>query len=302
MDFPRIYLQESLSIEALISFHYFEYAKGFVFDGEQHDFWEILYVDKGEVEVRADDVIHTLVQGNMIFHKPEEFHTVHVRHEHKPPNLIVIAFACPSEAMYKLANKVVSLGDRERNMLSIITQEGFHAFLPPFDSPSVHLLERNIGAPFASEQLIKAYLEVLLITLIRKHDAGASLKEAQKLKQSSLHKEKDEQRLVGQILDYFRDHLADSFTLDDVCQAFHLGKSRMKELFQSQKGMGVMEAFKSLKIEQAKTYMREGTYNITEIASLLGYTSIHYFSRDFKKTLGMSPTDYAKSVKARVHQ
>lgn len=302
MDFPRIYLQESLSIEALISFHYFEYAKGFVFDGEQHDFWEILYVDKGEVEVRADDVVHTLKQGNMIFHKPEEFHTVHVRQTHKPPNLIVIAFACHSAAMIQLENKVVALGDRERNMLSSIIQEGFQAFLPPFDSPSVHLLERNPTALFGSEQLIKSYLEFLLITLIRKQEIGVSVQEPQKLKQSSLQKEKAEHGLVGQITDYLRDHLADSFTLDDLCQTFHLGKSRMKELFQSQKGMGVMEAFKSLKIEQAKTYMREGTYNITEIASLLGYTSIHYFSRDFKKTVGMSPTDYAKSVKARVHQ
>lgn len=302
MDFPRIYLQESLSIEALISFHYFEYAKGFVFDGEQHDFWEILYVDKGEVEVRADDVIHTLQQGNMIFHKPEEFHTVHVRHDHKPPNLIVIAFACHAEAMSQLANKVVSLGDRERNILSIITQEGFHAFLPPFDSPSVHLLERNEAASFASEQLIKAYLEILLITLIRQQDARGNVQEAQKLKQSSLQKEKAAVGLVAQIMSYLSNHLADSFTLDDLCQTFHLGKSRMKELFQSQKGMGVMETFKHLKIEQAKTYMREGPYNITEIANLLGYTSIHYFSRDFKKTVGMSPSDYAKSVKARVHK
>lgn len=301
MEFPRIYLQESLSIEHLISFHYFEYAKGFVFDGEQHDFWEILYVDKGEVEVRADDIIHTLQQGNMIFHKPEEFHTVHVRQAHKPPNLIVIAFACRSEVMVQLENKVVSLGDKERNLLSNIIQEGFQAFLPPFDSPSVHLLERNPSAPFGSEQLIKSYLETLLITLIRKKD-GASAQETTKLKQSSLQKEKAEHQLVQKISDYLSEHLADSFTLDHLCQTFHLGKSRMKELFQSQKGMGVMEAFKQLKIEQAKSYMREEAFNITQIASLLGYTSIHYFSRDFKKTVGMAPSDYAKSVKARVLQ
>ncbi|WNR43148.1 AraC family transcriptional regulator [Paenibacillus roseipurpureus] len=300
MEFPRIYLQESLSIGHLISFHYFEYAKGFVFDGEQHDFWEILYVDKGEVEVRADDVVHVLQQGNMIFHKPEEFHTVHVSHAHKPPNLIVIAFACESTAMSKLANKVVSLSDRERNMLSMLTQEGFNAFLPPFDSPSEHQLERNPEAPFASEQLIKSYLEMLLITLIRKQEAGAQ-PETQKFKQSSLQKEKAESLKVQQIITYLNDHLADSFTLDHLCQTFHLGKSRMKDLFQSQKGIGVMEAFKSLKIEQAKTYLREGNYNITEVANLLGYTSIHYFSRDFKKTVGMSPSDYAKSVKARVY-
>ncbi|NOV00741.1 AraC family transcriptional regulator [Paenibacillus planticolens] len=301
MEFPRIQLQESITIQNLISFHYFEYAKGYVFDGEQHDFWEILYVDKGEVEVRADDQIHTLQQGHMIFHKPEEFHTVSVKHEHKPPNLIVISFECASEAMTSFENKIVPLGDRERNMLSLIIQEGFQAFLPPFDRPTVHILERNPEAPFASEQMIKSYLEALLITLIRNQKQGSSSIDASlKYKQSSLQKEKAEQRIVQQIIAYLQDNLSQSFTQDQLCQTFHLGKSRLKELFHTQMQTGVLEAFKAMKIEQAKTYIREGRYNFTEIAAMLGYASIHYFSRDFKKTVGMSPSDYAKSVKARV--
>ncbi|MCY9694727.1 AraC family transcriptional regulator [Paenibacillus alginolyticus] len=299
MDFPSIQLQESLTIQTLYSFHYFEYAKGFVFDGEQHDFWEILYVDKGEVEVRADDQIHTLHQGNMIFHKPEEFHTVSVKHEHTPPNLIVICFECTSPAMTIFETKILSLGDRERNILSLIIQEGFQAFLPPFDKPTVHHLERNPHAPFASEQMIKSYLELLLITLIR-NQAQASTQDSMKNKQSSLQKEKAEQRIVQQIMDYLKANLSQSFTQDHLCQTFHLGKSRLKELFQSQMQTGVLEAFKSLKIEQAKTYIRDGRYNFTEIAAMLGYASIHYFSRDFKKTVGMPPSDYARSVKARL--
>lgn len=299
MDFPSIQLQESLTIQTLFSFHYFEYAKGFVFDGEQHDFWEILYVDKGEVEVRADDHIHTLHQGNMIFHKPEEFHTVSVKHEHTPPNLIVICFECTSPAMAIFEKKILSLGDRERNILSLIIQEGFQAFLPPFDKPTVHRLERNPSAPFASEQMIKSYLEVLLITLIRNQEQ-ASTPDSMKYKQSSLQKEKAEQRIVQQIMDYLKANLSQSFTQDHLCQTFHLGKSRLKELFQSQMQTGILETFKSLKIEQAKTYIRDGRYNFTEIAAMLGYASIHYFSRDFKKTVGMPPSDYAKSVKARL--
>lgn len=299
MDFPSIQLQESLTIQTLFSFHYFEYAKGFVFDGEQHDFWEILYVDKGEVEIRADDHIHTLHQGNMIFHKPEEFHTVSVKHEHTPPNLIVICFECMSPAMTIFEKKILALGDRERNILSLIIQEGFQAFLPPFDKPTVHHLERNPHAPFASEQMIKSYLEVLLITLIRNQEQ-ASTPDSMKYKQSSLQKEKAEQRIVQQIMEYLKANLSQSFTQDHLCQKFHLGKSRLKELFQSQMQTGVLEAFKSLKIEQAKTFIRDGRYNFTEIAAMLGYASIHYFSRDFKKTVGMPPSDYAKSVKARL--
>ncbi|MFC5652240.1 helix-turn-helix domain-containing protein [Paenibacillus solisilvae] len=299
MDFPRTVLQQFFSITKLISFHYFEYARGYIFEGEQHDFWEFLYVDKGEVEVRADDITHTLKQGDIIFHKPNEFHTVCVKQHHKPPNLIVMSFECQSGAMAKFENQALRLGDRERNLLSMIVQEGFQAFLPPFDSPSFHVLERNPAAPFGSEQVIRSYLEILFITIVRNGQQMPLSTNKDNKKLSPLHKESAEQQIVQQLIDYMNANVSRSLSHEQLCQTFHIGKSRLKELFQAQMGTGVLEYFKSLKIEQAKTLIREQLYNFTEVANLLGYGSIHYFSRDFKKSTGMSPTDYAKSVMAR---
>ncbi|MDG0808017.1 hypothetical protein [Cohnella rhizosphaerae] len=45
--YPRTRLQIELSVRRLISFHYFEFAPDFKFEGEKHDFWEFVYVDKG---------------------------------------------------------------------------------------------------------------------------------------------------------------------------------------------------------------------------------------------------------------
>jgi AraC-like DNA-binding protein len=273
MDFPRTVLQQFFSITKLISFHYFEYARGYIFEGEQHDFWEFLYVDKGEVEVRADDATYTLTQGEIIFHKPDEFHTVCVNQHHKPPNIIVMSFECQSSAMTKFENQVLRLGDRERNLLSMIVQEGFQAFQPPFDSPSIHTLERNTAAPFGSEQLIRSYLEILFITIIQNQLQPAASKESRKL--SALHKETAEQQIVQQLITYMNAHISESLSHDQLCQAFHLGRSRLKELFQAQMGTGVLEYFKTLKIDQAKTLIREQQYNFTEVAHLLGYGSIN---------------------------
>jgi AraC-like DNA-binding protein len=297
MEFARLSLRETFSIKKLISFHYFEYAQGFSFEGEQHDFWEFLYVDKGEVEVRADDRTLELTQGTIIFHKPGEFHTVRVGKHHKPPNLIVISFECRSPYMARFENKIMALGNRERNLLSLIVQEGFQAFLPPFDDPLVHRLSRNPNALFASEQVMKSYLEILLIHLVRNQERAGG-QETGKL--TSVKKEKAEQRIVQQMIDYMKNHLSASLSLDQLCKAAHLGKSRLKEIFQSQTGTGALEYFKMLKIEEAKSLIREEQYNFTEIAAMLGYASIHYFSRDFKKSTGMSPSEYARTVKARI--
>ena len=53
-----------------------------------------------------------------------------------------------------------------------------------------------------------------------------------------------------------------------------------------------------MSIELAKKYLREDNYNISQIAELLGYSSVHYFSLQFKKETGMSPSEYSTSIKA----
>ena len=55
-----------------------------------------------------------------------------------------------------------------------------------------------------------------------------------------------------------------------------------------------------MKINYAKQMLRQGELNITEIAEQLGYDSIHHFSKQFKSITGMSPREYAKSIKSRL--
>ena len=55
----------------------------------------------------------------------------------------------------------------------------------------------------------------------------------------------------------------------------------------------------NLKIDTAKQLMREGNYNITQIADYLGYASVHYFSRHFKQVTGMTPSEYTLSIQAK---
>jgi len=298
MKFNRTPLPPSISVDQLISFHYFEYASGFVFDGEHHDFWEFLYVDKGQVQVQADKKTFELRQGHIIFHRPDEFHTVRVLPQHKPPNLIVISFDCVSPSMAHFRNKVLMLGDHDRLYLSQALQEGFRVFSPPYDNHADHTLVRQPNAPFGGEQLIKMHLEMLLISLVRSflRDADPGLRP---LRQTTANKANFEQDIAHRIDQFLRENLTSNLSLDQVCSEFHLGKSRLKDIFHACFGSGVMERYKLLKFEEAKSLIRERKYNFTEIAGMLGYASIHYFSREFKKHAGMSPSEYARTVQAQ---
>ena len=53
-----------------------------------------------------------------------------------------------------------------------------------------------------------------------------------------------------------------------------------------------------MKIDEAKKLISMKKYSVTEITSMLGFTSVHYFSRLFKQITDMTPTEYARSIKA----
>ena len=54
---------------------------------------------------------------------------------------------------------------------------------------------------------------------------------------------------------------------------------------------GIIEFFTEMKVEFAKQLIRENQLNFTQISDFLGYSSIHYFSRQFKKVTGMTPSN-----------
>ena len=55
MGFVHTILNEVFQIDSIVTLHYFEFAKNYVFEGERHDFWECVYVDKGEIEIIHND-------------------------------------------------------------------------------------------------------------------------------------------------------------------------------------------------------------------------------------------------------
>ena len=76
MTYIKTTLKREIAIDSIITIHYFEYMKDFVFHGESHDFWEFLYVDQGSVIVQAGENHFRMEAGDIIFHEPNEFHAV----------------------------------------------------------------------------------------------------------------------------------------------------------------------------------------------------------------------------------
>lgn len=290
MAYTAIQLRRPIRIERIITVHYFEYGPDYTFVGESHDFWELVYVDKGEIIAQAGEAEHLLQKGQMLFHEPGEFHTLKAAGG-RAPNVVVVTFECEGAAMDFFRGRLLSAGDTERALMARIVEQAAEAFATPLDDPLSQTMERRTDQPFGAEQLIALALESLLLELIRKGGAPAAARP------SSLLRENSRNDLLERVCRYLEENLEKRLTLSDICRDNLVGRSYLQKVFREKTGGGAMEYFGRLKVRRAKELIREGQHNFTEIAALLGYNSIHYFSRHFKKVTGMTPSEYASSVK-----
>ena len=292
MAYESITLNQEIIIDNIISVHYFEYMSDFSFEGESHDFWEFLCVDKGAVNVVADTTTYTLNKGDIIFHKPNEFHNVKANNI-IAPNLVVIAFECTSPAMDFFKNKILRVGQTEQTLLAQIIKEARETFSCRLDDPYCEKLTRNENAPFASEQLIKMYLQQVLIHLKRTYDVETP---ASPCTQTFQNKAADE--LFNKIVAYMEENMNAQMSIDQICHDNLVSRSILQKIFKQHANCGPIDYFSNMKISAAKQMIRNRHMNFTQIADNLGYASIHYFSRQFKKITGMSPSEYAASIKS----
>lgn len=298
MTRPRYVLKEELTIRKLVTFYYREMSKHFYTRGEKHDFWEFIYIDKGEVEFFTDLGNYHLRQGDILFFMPNMFHGGRALNK-TTSSIIILSFECESDSMSVFEGECrFRLQEDEYRILSFIVQEGLQAFDPPVNSPTISgCPHESDDAMFGGEQLIRNYLEILLIRLIRRRRAERNASGT-----AALVGEKQGDESIARMIGYLQSHLDRNFTLDQLCDIFAISRTGLKMIFKVHTGIGAMEYFNRLKIDHAKQLIREENGNFSAIAESLGYSSIHHFSKQFKRITNMTPSEYARSILARTRR
>lgn len=104
-----------------------------------------------------------------------------------------------------------------------------------------------------------------------------------------------EVKIDTRISNYVDSHLKDDLSVSKLCSVFHLSHSEIYSIFKTYFDVTPAEYVKTRRLNKACKYLKETNYQVNKIAVLCGIPDYNYFSKTFKKVLGISPKEYRKN-------
>lgn len=244
----------------------------FYYDGEIHDFWEMIYAKEGAITISEDDKIYELSARQAVFHKPMEFHRLKCRKGQKA-ELVIISFSSAGNLIDPLGNGVFELNLYLEQMLFDTLKQINSAF----DCREIPL--KPSGKNPVEENLSLSKLETLLLSILA--EISPSRKESYSVGAYNYKR----------IIEVMNCHLDENLSVDEIASLCCLSTSNLKKTFKVYAGCGVTEHYNRLRILRATEYLKSGM-SVTDISRKMSFSSVGYFSNVFKRETGRSPLQY----------
>lgn len=292
MEFILKSFKTDLIVTKLANIHYFEFTPNYHTVNDSHKFCELVYVDKGCIEISSDNYSGSLYQNQMILHGANQNHSL-TCNERVAPNIIIIGFECNAEALDKLTRAPLTLSDELQKMLGEIIKETRMVYYPPYNVPNQKNMKKRKEFSFGADQLIKDYLQIFLIKCLR---LIGSPKSTQPHKRSVSGTTQ-----IYEVKQYLEENYHQKITLEELCFLFNTNKTSLSVKFKQTFQQTIIDYLNILRIEHTKSLLREGNYTLTQIADSMNMSSVHYLTTLFKKMTNMTPTEYLHTLKETLH-
>ena len=113
-------------------------------------------------------------------------------------------------------------------------------------------------------------------------------------KQSLENAEQQEERTIPSILRYLQEHLAEEISLTVLAEYFHLSAQYVSQLFKNEIGVNFLAYLTNIRMEKAKKLLLSSSLSIAEISEQSGYGDYRVFTKVFKKSDGITPSQYRR--------
>ena len=271
---PKPFVYESISpkirISEIIAYYYVVKRPAYSFLGETHNYYELTFVDQGSLDTTVDGKSYTIGMNECMLYMPGQFHDQKVSSDN-PCSYLTVIFAADGVHTDLVSNRVISC---TREM-----QDDINRFVSTSEQAN----------PFKYDGMISC-LEQILISFHMYANAKKMPKPITPVNQHF------EDRLVEEILEYIHKHILEPLPIEQICDRFAISRSTLQNLFKNNLQVPPKQYINTAKLNQSRLLIRKGDYTITEIASMLSFNSIHYFSRKFTQSYGITPSEYARKI------
>ena len=265
----RSFVQSNMHVSGIYTIFYHEKERGFCFPGESHSILELTYVDQGTVHSVADGQELVLSQGDMVLYGANQWHMQYADID-VAPRYVTISFEVQDGNLDPLLNRKLRPSQMGVTLIQQI------------------LREKEKKDPWSMD-MIAAQLTQLLLSVLRQQESTSKL-----MASNSLNAENE---IIRRAQQYISAHIREKLSVPLVARMVDVSPSYMTALFHKNLQISPGEYIRRIKIQESKQLIREGNMNFTEIAEALHYSTVHHFSRQFKDKFGITPTEYAKSVR-----
>ncbi|MBN1670932.1 MAG: helix-turn-helix domain-containing protein [Kiritimatiellae bacterium] len=230
---------------------------------------ELIYVDYGGILLQCGRRRFGLKTGDCFLVRGGQSHSFRGR-AGKPFDFLNIVYR--GRVPGTLAERVLHLDAEERRLIMALKEESL-AMAPQY------------------EQMLLLKLNELFVRLERR---GPGWRQAVPV--AAENQLRHRARLVGHALGYLRAHVSRPLDVGVVCEHTGVSPSYLRALVRAETGMSLRQHLRAMRIEAAKHLLRESAENVTTTCYRVGYRSAPHFCTVFKRMVGMTPAEYARSL------
>ncbi|HOJ10785.1 MAG TPA: helix-turn-helix domain-containing protein [Clostridiales bacterium] len=258
-----------------------------VLEKHTHQFYHMFFIRKGECIMHVAGKEYTADENEVYFCPPEIVHGM-IAQGNIPLSTIEVKFTVLDK---NFAEKLSELDYRVKckphNMylkLEELVMEGLHK-------------------PVLYKEIVNTGFTRVLLELMRNEENPFSIN-IDRVKNSMNNEIKDKEGssfVLGKVLDYMNRMYAEDITLQNLADVGAVSSAHLNKLFRSTFNISPMQYINNMRLDKAKELMMYSDFNISQISELVGFESIHYFSRYFKKKEGISPSEFRNGVKDNIY-
>ncbi|NSW91010.1 MAG: helix-turn-helix transcriptional regulator [Firmicutes bacterium] len=258
-----------------------------ILDKHTHKFYHMFFIRNGEGSIFVDGKDYTVSKNDVYFCHPEIVHGL-MAQSASPLNTIEVKF---------------TVIDTELSKLLETLQHKIECKYQSFPFRLEELVMEALHKPRFYKEIVNTGFTRILFELVR-NDENFFTNHINEISETVKGTIKDKEGNcfnLLKIIDYINENYHEKITLKKLSDIGAVSLAHLNKLFRKNFNVSPMQYINNLRILKAKELMMYSDFNITQISELVGFQSIHYFSRCFKEKEKVTPNEFRKDVKDNIY-